>query len=77
MGCKMQGAKNRVIVIQKEKRQCLNNYGSVFNTLLFAPYILDPMIFQGCKPTHWAGLAVLFSRQLLNSSQDFNFSLIF
>jgi hypothetical protein len=25
----------------------------------------------------WAGLAVLFSRQLLNGSQDFNFSLVF
>jgi hypothetical protein len=25
----------------------------------------------------WAGLAVLFSRQLLNSSQDFIFSLMF
>ena len=30
----------------------LNNNGPVFNTLIFEPYILDPIIFQGCKPTH-------------------------
>ena len=76
-GCKKKGS-----LLFKKRRGSLaspflNNNGPVFNTLLFAPYILDPMIFQGCKPTHWAGLAVLFSRQLLNSSQDFNFSLIF
>ena len=44
MGCKKQGAKNRVIVIQKEKRRP--------GTLLFALHILDLIFFQGRKPTH-------------------------
>ena len=38
MGCKKQGAKNRVIVIQKEKWQP-------------GPYF-GPNFFQGRKPTH-------------------------
>ena len=53
MDLKKQGAKNRVIVIQKEKKPgCLFSFLQVFcNLLLSAPYFgLD--FFQGHKPTH-------------------------
>ena len=46
MACKKQGAKNRVIVIQKEKRPGCND--PVFCTLLFATHILD-LIFSGSQ----------------------------
>ena len=43
MGCKKQGAKNKVIVIQKEKRQPGLFFFWLTMTLLFAPHILDPI----------------------------------
>jgi hypothetical protein len=49
MGCKKQGAKNRVVVIQKEKRQpslFLINNDPDFCTLLFEPHILT-QFFSG------------------------------
>jgi hypothetical protein len=58
MGCKKQGAKNRVIVIEKEKKQpllllFLNNNEPVYSTLLFELRILQrPIFFQGHKTTH-------------------------
>ena len=54
MGCKKQGAKNKVIVIQKEKRQLPSFW--ITMTLFFAPCYLHLIfwtrIFQGHKPTH-------------------------
>ena len=47
-GAKKPGAKNRVIVIQKEKRPgFLNNNDPVFCTLLFETHILDPKNISG------------------------------
>ena len=49
MGCKNQGAKNRVIVIQKEAAWplfFLDNNDPVFCTLLFATRILDLIFFR-------------------------------
>ena len=56
MECKKQGAKNRVIVIQKEKRSgCLFFFWATkkspdlfFSTLFFPPHILDT-IFSGLQ----------------------------
>ena len=57
MGCKKQGAKNKVIVIQKEKRQLpfLNDNDPAFCTLLFASHIFDLIFFQGHKPPMFSG----------------------
>ena len=45
MGCKKQGAKNRVNVIQKEKRSgCLFSFW-ITMTLLFAPCFLQPIFW--------------------------------
>ena len=56
MGCKKQGANNKVIVIQKKNRQLpyslFNNNDPVFFPLLFAIHIFDLIFFQGHKPTH-------------------------
>ena len=61
MECKKQGAKNKAIAIRKEKRQpglfffwitMTLLFASCFLPLLLAPHILDPILFQGCKPTH-------------------------
>ena len=46
MDLKKQGAKNRVIAIQKEKRQ------PIFFTLLFSGPYFGPIFFQVLKPTH-------------------------
>ena len=56
MGCKKQGAKNKVIAIQKDAA-ALFSFGIimtmyVFCTLLFASHIFDLIFFQGHKPTH-------------------------
>ena len=46
MGCKKEGAKNRVIVIQKEKRSgCLFNNNDPF----FAPWFLQPIFWTFFK----------------------------
>ena len=46
MGCKKQGAKNRVNVIQKEKRSgCLFSFW-ITMTLLFAPCFLQPIFLD-------------------------------
>ena len=52
MGCKKQGHRYSKREEAAWSFLFLNNNDPVFCTLIFAPHILDPIFFQGHKPTH-------------------------
>ena len=60
-----------------KKINVLNKQRLLHNTLPIAKILSVKNARHGSQWWKWAGLAVLFSRQLLNGSQDFNFSVIF